>query len=196
MELPRWLRLNGLGLSAAVLCSAVFWTGNCPAADDLAREADTSKARYASDLDRLAAWCRQKDLTAEAKITANLVAPPDPYKIVLPVLPQEVGSLRPPAGASGDRAEWHRRFLKLRQDQAAALVGLAQRSARRHQASLAYRLAQDAIKANPDNEAARRVFGYQKHQNQWHTPYEILMLRNGRVWHEKFGWIEKTDLPR
>ncbi len=87
-------------------------------------------------------------------------------------------------------------MLKLRQDQAAALFALAQRCVRRHQASLAYRLALDAIKANPDHEAARRVFGYQKYQNQWHTPYEVLMLRNGMVWHEKFGWIEKANLPR
>ena len=196
MELRRWLRLSRLGLSAAVLCCAVLSAGSCPAAEDLAREAAALKARYAADLGRLAAWCRQKNLAAEAKKTADLAAPPDPYKIVLPVLPQEVGSLHPPEGASGDLAEWHRRLLKLRQDQAAALFGLAQRCVRRHQASLAYRLALDAIQANPDHEAARRVFGYQKYQNQWHTPYEVLMLRNGMVWHEKFGWIEKANLPR
>ena len=66
----------------------------------------------------------------------------------------------------------------------------------RHQASLAYRLALDAIQADPDHEAARRAFGYQKYQNQWHTPYEVRMLGNGMVWHEKFGWIEKANLPR
>ena len=49
------------------------------------------------------------------------MAPPDPYKIVLPVLPQEVGTLTSAEGASGDLAEWHRRLTKLRQDQAAAL---------------------------------------------------------------------------
>ncbi len=146
-----------------------------------------------------AAWppgAGRRTLAAEANTTLDLVAPPDPYKIVLPVLPQEVGSLRLPEGASGDRAEWHRRLLKLRQDQAAALFALARRSVRRHQASLAYRLALDAIQANPDHEAARRVFGYQKYQNQWHTPFEVQMLRSGMVWHEKFGWIEKANLPR
>jgi hypothetical protein len=174
----------------------VLSTANCPAAEDLAREANTLKARYAADLASLADWCGQKDLTAEAKKTVDLVAPPDPYKIVLPVLPLEVASLRGPEGLSGDLAQWHRRLLKLRKDQAAALFALAQHSARRHQASLAYRLALDAIEANPDDEGIRRVFGYQKYQNQWHTPYEVLMLRNGMVWHEKFGWIEKADLPR
>ena len=195
------LRLSRLGLSAAVLrcaviCCVVLWAGNCPAVEDLAREAVTLKARYAADLGRLAAWCQQKDLTAEAQKTVDLVAPPDPHKVMLPVLPQEVGSLHAPESTSGVLAEWHRRLLKLRQDQATALFGLAQRCVRRHQASLAYRLALDAIKANPDHEASRRVFGFQKYQNQWHTLYEVLMLRNGMVWHEKFGWIEKTNLPR
>ncbi len=67
MELRRWLRLSRLGPSAAVLCCAVLSAGNCPAAEDLAREAAALKARYAADLGRLAAWCRQKNLTAEAK---------------------------------------------------------------------------------------------------------------------------------
>jgi hypothetical protein len=196
MEFHRWLRLSRRGLSAAVLCCAVLSAGNCPAADDLAREAGILQAGYAADLGRLAAWCRQKNLSAEAKITEGLAAPPDLHKLVLPVLPQEVGSLPAAEGASGDRAEWHSRVAKLRQDQAAALFALAQRGIHRHQASLAYRLALETIKANPDHEAARRVFGYQKYQNQWHTPYEVLMLRNGMVWHEKFGWIEKADLPR
>ncbi len=179
-----------------MLCCTVFSAGSSAAADDLAKEAGGLQTRYAADLGRLAAWCRQNNLASEAKTTTDLAAPPDPYKIVLPVLPQEVGSLHPPDGASGDLAEWHRRLLKLRQDQAGALFALAQRCARRHQASLAYRLALEAIKANPDHEGTRRVFGYQNFQNQWHTPFEVLMLRNGIVWHDKFGWIEKANLPR
>ncbi len=54
----------------------------------------------------------------------------------------------------------------------------------------------DAIRANPDHEGARRVLGYQKYRNQWQTPYEIRMLRNGMVWSDKFGWLEKNDVAR
>jgi hypothetical protein len=185
-----------LGLMATMLCCVGLLTANCLAAENLATEANSLKARYAADLGRLAAWCREKNLADEARATASLAASADPYKIVLPVLPQEVGIPRLPSGASSDQTEWQRRLWKLRQDQAAALFTLAQRSIRRHQASLAYRLAMDAVRANPDHEAARRVFGYQKYQNQWHTPYEVLMLRSGMLWHGKFGWIEKADLPR
>ncbi len=196
MDLRHGLGSSRLALSLSVLCCAAIWTANCLAAEDLVRESAVLKSRYAADLGGLADWCREKSLTAEAKTTVDLVAPPNPYTIVLPVLPPEVGALRSPEGASGDLAEWHRRLLKLRKDQAAALFALAQRSAHRHQASFAYRLAMDAVEANPDDEAIRRVFGYQKYQNRWHTPYEVQMLRSGMVWDEKFGWIEKADLPR
>jgi len=192
----RWsLPLSRRAASAAVLCCAVLSPGMCPAAGDIAREAATLKARYAVDVGRLAAWCRQKNLTVAAQKTVDLIASHDPYTITLPVLPQEVGSPSPPQGASDDSAEWCRRLGKLRRDQAAALFALAQRSAGNHQAPLAYRLALDAIRANPDHEGARHVLGFQKYENHWHTPYEVLMLRNGMVWHEKFGWIEKTNLP-
>ena len=132
-------------------------------------------------------------LADEAEITIKLVAPPAPYTIRLPVLPRVVGSLDPPEGTMGNRAQWQRRLMKLRQEQAAALFALAQRSIRNHQASLAYRLAMEAIRADPDQDAARRVFGYEKYQNQWHTPFEVGLLRKGWVWHEKFGWIKKAS---
>jgi len=195
MESGCLFRLNRVGL-LSVLGSVVLLAGKCPAAEDIAREAAALKSHFAAEVGRLATWCRQRNLTAEANKTDALVAPLDPYKIVFPVLPREVGALRPPEGASGEVAQWHHRLLKLREDQAAALFGLAQRSVRQHQASPAYRLALDAIRANPDHEGARRVFGYQKYQNQWRTPYEVMMLRSGMVWQEKFGWIEKANLPR
>ena len=167
-----------------------------PAAEDIAQEAGKLRVQYAADLGRLAAWCRQNKLADEAEITIKLVAPPDPYTIVLPVLPRVVGSLNPPEGAMGNRAQWQRRLMKLRQEQAAALFALAQRSIHNHQASPAYRLAMETIEADPDHEAARRVFGYEKYQNQWHTPFEVGLLRQGMVWHDKFGWIEKASVPR
>ena len=98
--------------------------------------------------------------------------------------------------ASDDRDLWQRRLLKLRQDQAAALFELAVRSARCHMGTLAYRLAQEAIQADPDHEGARRVFGYAKYQKQWRTSFELMMLRNGMTWSDKFGWIERVNLPR
>jgi hypothetical protein len=196
MERSHWPPLRIIRLIAAVLGCAALSRGRCHAAEDFAREAAALKTRYAAELGRLADWCRQKNLAAEAKTTVDLVAPPDTYILTLPVLPTEVGALRPPEGVTTDRAQWQRRLWKLRQDHAAAIFALAKHASTGHQSSLAYRLALDTIRANPDHEAARRVFGYQKYQNQWHTPFEVQMLRDGMIWHEKFGWIEKANLPR
>jgi hypothetical protein len=196
MERKYWLQRNAIVQIAAVCCCAVLMAAPCRSAEDFAAEAATLKARYAADLTRLADWCRAKNLTTEAKTTLVLAAPPDPYTIVLPLLPREIGAFHAPEGPSDVRNQWQRQFLQLREEYAAALFTVAQRAASRHHASLAYRLALDVIRANPDHEGARRIFGFQRYRNQWHTPFEVQMLREGMVWNEKFGWIEKANLPR
>ena len=196
---------------SSLLCGAVLralWTSDCTAADrphpsnlpegegDLARESANFKARYAAELERLADWCRQRQLNDEARKTLDLGGHDDPYTIRLPVLPRAAGPLRSPEAIAGDAAQWHRRLSKLRQDQAAALYGLAQRCARQRQPWLGYRLVLDAARANPDHEACRRVLGYLKYRDQWHTPFEIAMLRGGMVWSDKFGWLQKNNVAR
>ena len=196
MPLTHRLPLNFLITSAVALGCPLLAPCFGPAADDLAREAVTLRARYSAELGDLTAWCREKNLLPEAKTTADLAAPPGRYTIVLPLLPRDVGGIRAAQAASDDRDLWQRRLLKLRQDQAAALFELAVRSARCHMGTLAYRLAQEAIQADPDHEGARRVFGYAKYQKQWRTSFELMMLRNGMTWSDKFGWIERVNLPR
>jgi hypothetical protein len=66
----------------------------------------------------------------------------------------------------------------------------------RSRPSLAFELALAAIGEDPDNEAVRRLFGYQKFRDGWHTAYEVRKLRSGQVWHERFGWIRKADVAR
>ena len=56
---------------------------------------------------------------------------------------------------------------------------MAQRAVRTHHAGLALDLVLDAVRANPDNESVRRLLGYQKFQNQWHTIYEVKKLQPG-----------------
>jgi hypothetical protein len=188
----------------AVLAAGWIWTAGLPAtaaspaapAEDLYREAQVLGVKYAAELGTLATWCDQNSLPAEAKKTRKSLGPRDPYKLYLPILPSEVGPAGPPEGASPETLQWHARFLKLRQEQAAALYDVARRAIRKHQASLAYQLVLEAIREDPDHEGARRVFGYQKYEGQWHTAYEVRKLRAGMVWHEKFGWLPKTNLAR
>ena len=169
---------------------------SCPAADSLFHDAQALKSKHAGEVEKLAAWCEQEGLAAEAKKTRESLGTQDPFKLYLPVLPQEVGPAQPPEDASPAVAQWHAKLRKLRQEQALALFDLARTAVRKHQASLAYQLAMEAIRENPDHEGVRRVFGYQKYRNQWHTAYEVKKLRAGLVWDDKFGWISKSSLDR
>ncbi len=166
------------------------------AAENLYREAKELRARYAEDLEKLAAWCEQEGLAAEAKQTRAAQGPHDPYKLYVPVLPRRAGPPKLPAGAVPVLIQWNERFTKLRQEQAAALYALAQRAMHRHQASLAYALVLEAIGADPDHEAARRLLGYQKYEGLWRTAFEIKKLRAGQVWDEKFGWLPEAQVAR
>ena len=164
--------------------------------EELARSAQELKAKYAADLQQLAVWCDEKGLKAEARKTRSALGPHDPMKFYVPVLPAEVGPPKLPEGASPAAAEWDQKFNRLRKEQAIALYDIARRAMRGKQPGLALESALDAIRANPDNESVRRLFGYQKYQNQWRTVYEAKKLRQGLVWNDKFGWLPKSYVKR
>jgi hypothetical protein len=174
----------------------LFFFSKSAFAEDLARLVQDSKDKYAADLDKLATWCEEKGLPAEAKKTRAALGPHDPMKFYVPVLPAEVGPPKLPEGASPEVAEWDQKFNRLRKDEAIALYDLARRAMRSKQSGLALESALDAIRANPDNENVRRLFGYQKYQNQWRTAYETKKLRQGLVWNDKFGWLPKPHVKR
>ena len=134
---------------------------------------------------------------SEARKTRRVLGPTDPYKLYVPVLPDEVG----PAQAAGRRrrqrsCEWDSRLGRLRREHAAALYEMARHAVRSGHAGLAFDLAVAAIQADPDYEPVRRLFGYQKFRDQWRTLYEVKKLRAGFVWSEKFGWLPKAHLRR
>jgi hypothetical protein len=176
--------------------AACLLAGPSAAAEDLDREAKALRAKYVEELDKLAAWCDQEGLAAEAKRTRAAPGPHDPYKLYVPVLPRQAGPPKLPAGAVPVLVQWNERFTKLRQQQAAALYALAERAMHGRQGSLAYALVLEAIGADPDHEAARRLLGYQKYQGLWRTAFEIKKLRDGQVWDEKFGWLSESQVAR
>ncbi len=164
--------------------------------DELYRAAAELRAKYAAELEELAAWCDERGLSEEAKKTRGRLGPRDPDKLYLPVLPSKIGRARLPGDSPPEMLEWDRRLTRLRRDQANALFELARSAVRRHRASLAYDLVLSAIRANPDHEAVRRLLGYQKYRGQWRTAYQVRRLRAGEVWHEKFGWLPNSHVRR
>ena len=182
-----------------IACSAAltFCASNClAAADEQERTAQSLQDKYADDIKQLATWCEEKGLKEQARQTLAVLGPHDPLKFYLPILSDDIGPAKLPDGASKDVAQWDEKFNKLRRDQAAALYEMAKRLVRTHHAGLAMDLVLEAVRANPDNESLRRLLGYQKFQNQWHTNYEVKKYNHGMVWDDKFGWLLKSNVRR
>lgn len=154
------------------------------------------RARYAADLERLAAWCDANELQAEAKKTRRVLSPSDPYKLYVAELPEEVGPAKLPSDATAKVIEWNDRLWRLRHEYATAVFELARQAVRSGRPGRAYPLVLAAAQANPDHQRARRLLGYESYENRWRTAYEIKKLRAGFVWSEKFGWLPKTHLAR
>jgi hypothetical protein len=63
--------------------------------------------------------------------------------------------------------------------------------------SLAFQNAARAVATNPAHAEARKVLGYVKTDDgKWTTPYAARMQQQGKVWHEKFGWLAADDVAR
>jgi hypothetical protein len=197
--IPHRLKPSFAALIAAFTVSAgmvSFFTPASARADELAKQAEDLKAKYAADINELATWCEEKTLKVSARKTRAVLGPDDPLKFYVPVLPTDIGPAKPPDGASPEYVEWDQKLSKLRKDQSVALYDLARRAVRAKQPGLALELALEAIRANPDNESVRRLFGFQKYQNQWRTAYDAKKLRQGLVWNDKFGWLPKSHVKR
>jgi len=182
--------------SAHGLTPPAALAAEAPANDELLTAAQQLQTKYAGAIEELARWCESKGMHEQAAKTRAWRRSYDPYKVYVYLLPHEFSSFDAPAGSPPDVVEWHRRFGELRKQQAAALYELAKRCIRGRRASLAYELVLAAGREDPENEAVRRVFGFQKGRDGWYTAYEQRKLRAGQVWHDRFGWIPKTFVKR
>jgi hypothetical protein len=151
-------------------------------------------ASYAARLDELAAWCRQQKLDDAATALSSWLPKREPDQLTLFLPPSSSGSTS--AEKPVELPEWRKRWQSLRNAQADALMKLAHQALAEKRSSLAYELAVEAVRENPDHEQARKILGYARFQGQWHTPFEIHQLRTGKIWHEKFGWLSKGHLAR
>jgi len=183
----------------AVVCNLVV----CLAAEfanassvEIAKARAELTAAYAASLGDLARWCDEQGLPEQAMQTREWLLARDPRRLYLVVLPEPVGPPALPAESPQDLVEWDRRFRAARNEQADALFQLARSAIRSNRASLAYELALDAARENPDHEAARRLLGFRQFQGHWRTPYEIDKLRKGSIWHERFGWLPRAHVDR
>jgi hypothetical protein len=60
----------------------------------------------------------------------------------------------------------------------------------------ALRTAARTLMFDPNHADARRVLGYEKDGDQWAGTYSIRQMKDGFIWHPKFGWIAAEDAPQ
>lgn len=190
----RWTRIA----IAATIAAALFCTEPTPvrATEQLADAANEALAEHLDHLETLAGQCDEHGLSDEAAKTRALVPPKEPGKLFLPTLPSEVAGGFDAGAASDHQKAWHKRLQAIRNAYANKLLGIARGAHRQKNATLAIDLLTAALHADPDHETLRRMFGYQRYENRWCTPYEAEKLRAGMVDHERFGWIPKAYVER
>ena len=167
--------------------------GRICGADDLSGARAKLYADYAGQLDELAAWCEDEQLSEATAALKDWLPERAPERFTLFVLPR-AGSGEPVSKTT--LPEWRKRWQVLRDEQAAALFELARRAVDGDQPSLAYELAVEAVRENPNHKAARRAAGYVKFRDGWYTPFEVRQLGRGKVWHETFGWMPADHVER
>jgi len=150
-------------------------------------------ASYSAKLEQLAAWCQERQLDAAVEELKSWLPKRDPDKLTLFLLPASVVSSDKEPSV---RAEWRAKWQALREEQAEALVALATSAAADHHGSLAFELVTEAVREHPDHPLGRRILGYARYREAWHTPFEIRQLNANKVWHEKFGWLPKSHVDR
>jgi hypothetical protein len=183
-------RANVLALGMVVVVSMGPWS-LCRAGVVAQRAA--LYASYSDQLNQLAEWCEKRQLPEAAESLKAWLPRRDPDQITLFVLPSKEAPLDTDKSKPSD---WLKRWQILRDEQADALWALAKQAVSEHRPSLAYELVTEAVRENPDHKQARRLLGYVKFRDAWHTPFEIRQLSGNKVWHEQFGWLPKTQVER
>lgn len=162
------------------------------AGDVVAARADLYAA-YAAQLEKLAAECQEQKQPEAAERLRAWLPERAPDKLTLYVLPSAATqSLE----TQSDDQPWCKRWQVLRDEQAESLMKLARQAVAEHRPSLAVELVTEAVRENPDHKPARRMLGYVRYRDAWHTPFEVRQLSANKVFHEKFGWLPKTHVAR
>jgi hypothetical protein len=147
-----------------------------------------SAADFPSDLSALASKCDELGLTDQAAITRAWVIDRHPGRQYL-FLPSTSDSTTPKPTAPEPARHWHRRFLELRRERAAALFAEAKKQIEKGDGSRAYQLLFEILREDEDHAEARRILGYERRGSDWRLRgHERAAARPAPLAHPKFGW--------
>jgi hypothetical protein len=182
--------------ASRIFASLIAFLAFCAAAhqaraEDLAQRRAALYVDYARQLGELAEWCEGQQLPDAAETLRTWLPERGDDHLTLFVI-----SSADETGPDLDDAEWQGKWQKMRIAQAEGLFSLALTAAKAGQAGLAYELATETLRENPEHKQARRALGYVRFRDQWRMPFEIRQLSAGKVWHDRFGWLPKSHIER
>lgn len=194
--------------SAALVLTAAFLlcVVECPAAiaglrgrpsahERIQEERGELRRQFAEALEQIAKTCEQRQRFDEAAQIRSLARPAETGLMRLNTLPQKVQP-EIPATLPVEEREWRENLRRRQNEFAQNLFKLSQRALRTRNYSLAYKLVQEVAQYDPDHPMARRILGYQRHGDEWLTPFAARMKRNNMVWHDRFGWLPESHVAR
>ena len=184
-----------VGVWIALISSLSFAAAEGNPADDLAAARQLLYTAYSAQLQTLAEKCVADELPMQADFTRNWLPKRDPTMLYIFTLP--ANSAAPKTFVESPVAQqcWMR-FMELRRGEAEELFALAQTALKSKQYALAFELARETVRENPDHEPARRVLGDCKHGDQWVSSEAARRLDAGQVWSDDFGWLPANQLVR
>ncbi|MBM81939.1 MAG: hypothetical protein CMJ78_15305, partial [Planctomycetaceae bacterium] len=91
---------------------------------------------------------------------------------------------------------WQVQLRQRRKDYASKLYLLSRRALKAGLPSYAYTIVQDLARHDPDHRSARALLGFERYGDEWVTPFAASMMRQRKVWHDRFGWLPKAHVER
>ncbi|MBQ9799457.1 MAG: hypothetical protein IJO40_05895 [Thermoguttaceae bacterium] len=153
-------------------------------------------AEYQEKLRANAKICDERGMTLEAQITRSLLYKDEPYLFTIPIFKSTQNPDALPEDASNEQRSWYAALTRLQRRYANETFELAKTCAAEKRGYEAFACAQTALAIDPDNEGARRFFGYEACDGFWRTTWEIERLNKGEIETERFGWLPKDRVER
>jgi hypothetical protein len=187
----RWLLMAAWFWTAAA--SAVAQTGT--ALPLLQKNHAELREKYGETLQQIAEFCRDRGFQEGVDEIQRLLTPTDPKRIQAVSLPSKVqpeisGQL------SAEERQWRTQLRYERKEFARKLYLLSRKALHDGNPAYAYDLVRELAVHDPDHVKARELLGYVQYKDEWVTPFARRMLLKGYVWHDQFGWLPQTHLPR
>lgn len=151
------------------------------------------QVEFLAELEKLALYCDEKNLTEAAESIRALKVTPDWTGLHLEALPT---SVQPPIPTDLPEPEryWRKQLRYHQTEHAKRLYQLARRTLTAGYPGMAYNLVRETAIHDPDHVFARKLLGFVRHGDEWVTPFAAKMLKEHHVWTEDFGWLKAADV--